>query len=353
MEQEEQVNKIEEVDNLIQPKEAASKPKKGFSFKLFAKLVIISVLVFSFVQYSKGNKLTSPEVKALDNAQIEQIIKSMIPATSKISIKSIAEENNLYVINLLAENGQEFAGYLTKDGKTFFPQAIKVEEAQKQKEEAEKAAAVETKEIAKNDKPIVELFVMSHCPYGTQIEKGFLPVINALGDKIDFKVKFVDYSMHGEKEVKEQLNQYCIQKEEPAKFIGYLKCFLDAGNGSDCVTKSGINVSKMNSCVKSTDGEFKVIEKLNDKSTWVSGQFAPFDIFKSENEAYGVQGSPTLIINGAKSESPRDPKSLLSAVCSGFTTQPEACKTELPAEPAAAGFGFNKAGNATEASCGS
>ena len=36
----------------------------------------------------------------------------------------------------------------------------------------------------KKEKPEVELFVMSHCPFGTQIEKGMLPVARLLGDKI-------------------------------------------------------------------------------------------------------------------------------------------------------------------------
>jgi len=49
---------------------------------------------------------------------------------------------------------------------------------------------------------------MSYCPYGTQIEKGILPVINALGNKIKFSLKFVDYAMHGKKEIDENSRQY-------------------------------------------------------------------------------------------------------------------------------------------------
>ncbi len=352
MEQDNQVNKSENVDKMAKPKEIAPK-KKGVSFMFLAKLLLVSVLVFSFVQYSKTRKIIAPEAKGLDNAQIEQIIKSMIPSGSNISIKSITEEDNLYVINLIAENGQEFDGYLTKDGTKFFPQAIKVEEARKQKEEAEKAAAAEIKEIAKNDKPEVELFVMSYCPYGTQMEKGILPVIELLKDKINFSIKFVDYAMHGEKEINEQLNQYCIQKEEPEKFIGYLKCFLSKENNSDvCLKSAGINMAKLKTCTATTDKTYKITEKFNDKSTWSGGKYPAFDIFKAENDKYGVQGSPTLIINGAKSNAQRDPKSILEAVCSSFETRPEECKTELPAVPATPGFGFDKTGNATEASCG-
>lgn len=353
MEQDNQVNKSENVDKMAKPKEIAPK-KKGVSFMFLAKLLLVSVLVFSFVQYGKTKKITAPETNGLDNAKIEQIIKSMIPATSNISIKSIAEKNNLYVINLLAENGQEFDGYLTKDGTMFFPQAIKVEEAQKQKEEAEKAASAEKKEIVKNDKPEVELFVMSHCPYGTQIEKGILPAAEILGDKIDFSIKFVDYVMHGEKEANEQLNQYCIQKEQTGKYNAYLKCFLSKENNSDaCLKSTGINMAKLKACTATTDKTYKITEKFNDKSTWSGGKYPSFDIFEEENDKYGVQGSPTLVINGVTTSSGgRDSKSLLSTICSAFTNQPSDCNQELSSVQPSPGFGYEASGNGSSASCG-
>ncbi len=59
---------------------------------------------------------------------------------------------------------------------------------------------------------------MAYCPYGTQEEKGILPVVNTLNNKIDFKVKFCDYAMHGKQEIDEQLNQYCIETEQADKF---------------------------------------------------------------------------------------------------------------------------------------
>jgi hypothetical protein len=44
-----------------------------------------------------------------------------------------------------------------------------------------------------------------------------------LQDKIDFEIKFNTYAMHGEKELAEQLNQYCIKKN---KMINLLIIFL-------------------------------------------------------------------------------------------------------------------------------
>ena len=45
--------------------------------------------------------------------------------------------------------------------------------------------------IARMGKPIVELFVMSYCPYGVQAEEKLIPIIKEFGDAIDFKLQFI------------------------------------------------------------------------------------------------------------------------------------------------------------------
>lgn len=199
----------------------------------------------------------------------------------------------------------------------------------------------------KTNKPNVELFVMSQCPYGTQIEKGIIPVIEKLGNKIDFEVKFVDYAMHGETELKEQLNQYCIQKEQNDKYIGYLKCFLKDGKSEDCLKQTNINQSKLSGCVAQTDNKFKIMANFKSK-TGYKGQFPGFDIYKTENEKYGVAGSPTLVINGGEVDSGRDSNSLLKTICSAFNNAPSECGSNLSSDTPAPGFGEGtQAGSAT------
>ena len=232
---------------------------------------------------------------------------------------------------------------------------VNKEEVLKQMEEAkatEQAQAQAEANIAKSDKPKVEVFVMSHCPYGTQMEKGLIPVIETLKDKADIQIKFVDYAMHGKKEVDEELNQYCINKEEPEKYLPYLKCFLEDGNGSRCLAEQKINTTTLASCVSQTDTEYKITELFNDKSTWSGGTYPQFNIYKAENELYGVQGSPTTVINGVLvSSMPRDSKGILDKVCSVFNTAPEECNTELSSTSPSSGFGWGESGAPTTASC--
>lgn len=207
--------------------------------------------------------------------------------------------------------------------------------------------------VTKSDKPVVELFVMSHCPYGTQIEKGMLPVVDLLGDKIDFQLKFVDYAMHGQKEIDEELRQYCVEQEYGKdKLIEYLYCFLEDGDNNRCITELSLDNSTINSCVAIADAEYDITEDYNDKSTW-RGSYPYFALYAEDNEKYSVQGSPTLIINGASPSAGRDSASLLEAVCYAFNNAPAECSTALSSASPSAGFGFSAStASTTEATCG-
>lgn len=209
--------------------------------------------------------------------------------------------------------------------------------------------------MQKRDVPLVELFVMSHCPYGTQTEKGFLPVVELMGEKIDFQVKFVDYAMHGKKELDEQTLQYCVQKEQNEKFIPYLKCFLEDENTDDCLAETDIDQDMLDACIAATDEEFKITELYEDESTWSGGRFPQFNIHKEENDRYGIGGSPSLAVNEVRVESfSRNAASLLEVVCVAFADKPAECDETLSSQQPSAGFGFEGAapGAATTAGCG-
>ncbi len=200
--------------------------------------------------------------------------------------------------------------------------------------------------------PTVEAFVMSHCPFGTQIEKGLLPVVELLGDKIDFEIKFCDYAMHGEKEVLEQLQQYCIQEEQNDVFIDYLTCFLEAEDSEGCLDTANVDKTKLATCASATDAKFKLTAALEDKTLW-KGNFPPFTIYQEDVDKYSISGSPTLVINGVTSSSSRDPASLLKTICTGFDEKPEECDEVLSTANPSSGFGFSEtAAPATAATCG-
>jgi hypothetical protein len=329
--------------------------KKLFIWQIISGILFVALVItilLAVIKPNTDNKLVNTtETTEINQKIVTDTVSFLKDAFSltDIIVKDTVIEDGLYKITISIED-QEIPIYTTLSGENLIIPGMGLlnkKEALAQKEESEKPA-----EVQKSDKPKVEVFVMSHCPYGTQMEKGLIPVIETLNDKADIEIKFVDYAMHGKTELDEQLNQYCINKEEPEKYIPYLKCFLEEGKTADCLTRAEIDTTKVNACISQTDTEYKVTELFNDKSTWQGGQFPQFNIYKEENELYGVQGSPTTVINGVKVDNmPRDSAGILNQVCLAFNNQPEECQTELSSTAPSAGFGYENTGTNNAASC--
>lgn len=301
-------------------------------------------ITLSGCQFSlKSNKLT-PEAARL---KTEQYINDnlMAPGT-KAKVDSVTEENGLYKLSVNIGNGQVITSYVTEDGSKFFPESLDMKPATTTPASANSQTATPSAPLTKNDKPKVELFVMSYCPYGTQMEKGILPAEEALGDSIDFSIKFVDYSMHGDKELTENMVQYCIERDQNAKYDTYLKCFLDSSDSATCVKTAKVDQSALSTCVSATDKKYGVMAKKE-----MQGSYPAFNVFKDDNVKYNVGGSPTLIINGTESQSNRDSASLLATICSAFNKAPKACDTKLSSATPSAGFGSGTGASGSQAGC--
>lgn len=295
---------------------------------ILAILLIISLAVGGFSGRASEEKV---------GENVISFLKANPDIASEVSLVSTARDGDFYVVTLNYQ-GQNVPVYTTLDGEYLIGNPVKLttEDTETDTPPTNPPATG----VVKSDKPVVELFVMSHCPFGTQIEKGILPVVEALGDSIDFEVKFVNYAMHGEKEVTEQVQQYCIQEEQNAKYLDYLQCFLESGESEPCLTQAGVNKAQLASCVSKADKEFDITKNLEDRSSWSNGQFPKFMIHDEDNVRYGVRGSPTLVINGAQVSSSRDSASLLRTICSAFNEAPEACNAQLDSAQPSPGFGF-------------
>jgi hypothetical protein len=192
---------------------------------------------------------------------------------------------------------------------------------------------------------------MSHCPFGLQMEKGLIPVLDTLNDSINFSVKFCGYAMHAKREIDEQLSQYCIQQDHNDRYITYLRCFLADGNTSGCLNLTDIDPVELAECTQSADYEYNITQSYYNQTTWIAGRFPPFGIYKEETERYGIYSSPTLLVNGTIIDTNRDPKSLLETICAGFGTRPASCDDNLSDASPAPGFGFVDSGNNQTGSC--
>ena len=323
-----------------EPKKKSLVSKSNIIFVV--ALILLIAAGFAYKSKTK-NVLSQDAVKT----KVENYIKdNLIQPGTDFQITKVEKEGSLYQLTL-SVGKQEITAYVTNDGKNFFPQTIDLDKKIDAPADSQASKAA-TEASVKKAIPEVELFVMSYCPYGVQIEKGILPVIQKLGVKINFKLNFVDYTLHGKKEFDENLTQYCIEKQQPAKLVSYLDCFTKSSDSAKCIVSTGIIKAQIDACVKKTDSDNQLSQ--NFKSDPGS---SPFGLAAADNKKYGVQGSPTLVINGTTIGSGRDSASLLKAVCSGFDKQPAECSVALSATAPSAGFGEGTAAaGSSSASCG-
>ncbi|MGV8168742.1 MAG: hypothetical protein ACP5N3_01670 [Candidatus Nanoarchaeia archaeon] len=320
------------------------------TWMVMAIVFFLAAIIFLVLWLTNGRDSTSGVGEEQIKVEMKKFIdENLLQAGMTSTVDSVEDLGGIYKLTISVA-GQTITSYATKDGKIFFPSGLALEEATAAP--TTPAQAQQPPEVPKTDKPVVEVFVMSHCPYGTQIEKGLLPVVSLLGDKADIQIKFVNYAMHGQKEVDEQLNQYCIQQEYPDDYYKYLQCFLNDSNTARCMTEMKFSQTKIDACITAADAEFGISKDFADKSTW-KGSFPSFSIYDAENIKYGVQGSPTLVINGKSVSSARDSQSLKNAICAAFNDAPAECDTALPTASPSPGFGYGTSGSdAAAAQCG-
>ena len=317
---------------------------------ILAVLYVKGGITGKVIQTTQG-QLTAQEA---GNKAVDYINKYLLRGRGNATLLSASEENGLFALKLEI-GGRTYDSYVTMDGKLLFPSAIDLT----QTPETPKTETQETQEIPKSDRPEVHVFVMSHCPFGTQFLKAYVPVIELLGDKADLEINFCDYAMHGKEELDDNNRIYCIQKEQKDKLTEYLRCFLVDGDYEKCIEEVGIDKAKLESCIRSTDEEFKITELYNDKSTWSGGRFPQYPVESDLNSKYGVGGSPSLVINDVRlapdrrycSERDeqagkcivhpvnRSPEAIKEVICSAFNNPPEECNQKLSTTVEQPGFG--------------
>ena len=186
----------------------------------------------------------------------------------------------------------------------------------------------QAKEIQKTDKPTVDLYVMSFCPFGNRAENTMAPVRDLLADKVNWNIHYIVtqrtntfLSLHGENEVKQDLRELCVNKlyDENTHWDFMLYVNDNCGATGDCwqdaATATGADANEIETCMAESRKELLSAEA---KST----------------QEHQVRGSPTMFINGVESKAIynyENPDAIKSAICEAFETKPEECNTTLEA----------------------
>ena len=175
-------------------------------------------------------------------------------------------------------------------------------------------------DISDEDKVKVEFYVMSQCPYGTQVEDAFYPVLENMGQAIDFHLDYIVQelspgqfqSLHGEPEVKGNIVQLCAKEYYPEDYL-YMKFIVcqnkDASNVATnweaCAEENNMDVEKLRVCFEGEEGK-ELLRSSMQRTT-----------------VRGATGSPTIYFNNEPYQGARDSLSFQRAVCKH--TEHEVC----------------------------
>lgn len=265
---------------------------------------------------------------------VEYINNNLLQGRGVVAeLKSVNETSGFYAISFdIKKDGsvvQNAEVYATRDGKNLILGNI----IDLTKAPEPPIASPPPEAAPKSETPDVKMFVMAFCPFGEQAENGVGPAARLLG--VDVEPHFVIYgnyrgggpdfcmesgkycSMHGIGELDEGIRQLCIYKNFKPKWWDYVdyvnsKCSLQNIEScwKDAANSVGIDVSKIENC-KDTEG--------------VSLAKSEYEL----NQKYGVQGSPTILINEKAYSGGRSPEDFKNALCAAFKSPPAACSQNL------------------------
>jgi glutaredoxin len=274
-----------------------------------------------------GNSITAD---AAGKKTIDFINNNLVQPGTIVTLVSTRDLGTFYEVTTTYQ-GQDVNVYTSKDGKMMFLSDY-IDMSPTANGGATSPNTSQPTGTTKSDKPTVQLFVMSFCPYGQQAEKAMKPVFDLLGDSVTIEPHFIVSvsgttvnSLHGQYEVNEDMRQAVILKHYGnAAFWKYVD-YVD----NKC-TKDNIDTCWKDAAKAASIDTAKV-------EGWVTSE--GLDLMKAEAalaNQNGVSGSPTLIINGVVYDGDRTADAYKQGICDAFTTAPAACSQALSATANAA-----------------
>lgn len=302
---------------------------------LFAATALISISGISFSDAARSPPLSGSAKNSTVSAEIatNYIQTNLVGSAATVRLVEVTEESGLYRLSLnirSADKPEEtLYVFMSKDGKYLFPSTFMINQYIPLPKStippvSSASPANACNLVTKTESPTLEAFVVSHCPYGTQMQAILVDIITRIPSlSQNIKVRYIGdvsqgtiVSMHGPAEAAENLKQICIREEQADKYWEYISCTLSSKSSGTCIQKAGVDNTTLTRCI-------------NDNSRGIA--YAQEDFSLSRN--FGVTASPTLILNNMTVREfdfgGRTPEAIKSLLCCGFATQPEGCKISL------------------------
>ncbi|MEM4625359.1 MAG: hypothetical protein QXJ28_01135 [Candidatus Pacearchaeota archaeon] len=298
-------------------------PKHNWAIATYILGIISIILIVALVMgYNSGVGMTGKTISAGRMKVLADNFINTQLAAGGLEIADVKEESGIYVVNVDYE-GEMIPLYFTKDGK-FISQGQRLISITNLTAPASTNSQDSSATIPKSDRPKVQLFIWSYCPYGVQAQKPFAEVAKLLKSKADFDV-LLYYGGHGEYEVQQNKIQACIQKLEKDKYWDYAIKFVDTiytkcGSSRDVQCDKNESVKLMNTL---GINPVKIMECVNKEGDQLVQSHYNLAV------SSGVSGSPTMMINGVKANTARNAEAFKSAICDAFNSAPSECNKTL------------------------
>lgn len=277
---------------------------------------IVLGIVLIIVLFANGNGITGNVVSEEGVGQnVLDFVEKNVEGGAEIV--SVERDGSFYNV-VLSMQGEEVPVFVTLDGEYLIPPTGLIPLASA--DTGSSGSEDSNVEVSKSDRPKVELFVWSYCPYGVQAQGPVAEVASLLKDSADFEaVMFHDG--HGEYEAQQNKIQGCIQKLDSDNYWDYAEGFVNdiynkCGASRDVECDRTESIKLMDSLGIDSGAIMECVENEGEEI------LADYRARASEN---GVSGSPTVIINGVKANVARDAESIKTTVCSAFNSAPDAC----------------------------
>lgn len=176
-------------------------------------------------------------------------------------------------------------------------------------------------------KAVLEMYVMSQCPYGVQVMNAITPVKKQLGDALELRIDYIGQgekgsftSMHGPSEVRGDIAGLCVNAKAPDRFLDVLTCMNEEmkkvdTNWRECAQQNGVDVGAVETCVNGEEGQ-----------DLLAASFAR----AKERKA---TGSPTMFLDGEKYAGQRKSQDFLRAICKTYGDDAPAVCRDIPEPP--------------------
>ncbi len=172
---------------------------------------------------------------------------------------------------------------------------------------------------------LLEVFVMSQCPFGVKALNSMKEILGAFDRKIDFQIHYIAdettpgqfKSMHGQGEVDEDLRELCAIKHyrKDFKFMDYIWCRnadIRSADWQKCAT-GGIDAKVIEACSTGDEGKGLLAQDLK------------------EAKELGIGGSPTWLANNKFQFSGIAPEAVKQMFCA-YNKNTKGCEKTLTSD---------------------